>query len=70
MAGWIALCACAGSNPGVHLFTDQLVSSVVVAHPSRFTKDNTDLAAGPMLFLCAETDEAFPPTFFSTGSGR
>ena len=44
----------------MHLLRDGLAQSAIIAHPSGLTEDNTDLATGPVLFLCAETDRTFP----------
>ena len=52
---------CYGTVGVLELGKQGLVSSGVLCHPTGHSKDNTDLATIPLLFVCAEQDMAFTP---------
>jgi len=52
---------CYGTIGALTVARQGLASSAVLCHPTGHTKDNTDLATVPLLFLCAEQDQAFTP---------
>ena len=52
---------CYGTVGALTVAKEGMAASVVCCHPTGHTKDNTDLVTVPVLFLCAEQDQAFTP---------